>query len=285
MNRSTESDDKSADKSATMSANKGADKSTDMSFEISGDKNTDIWGEHHLRLHEALAINLGTLNGSLVRRPREWDLEYRYDQDRYVTNSTGIVSRVRTAMDNDVETAHIAPASANRNVVVRPIQTVQIPSGRRVTMFISTPLWLQCRVGETMIADLPLQILSDTWFGQNTREGELCYSNETQARMNRDDLPTRPERLVTPVSLVNDGDDVLVFNRLSLPVPYLSIYRSEDAMWTQEVIITRTSALDVADIQVDALAPEQHVTSELISGPRSSEDPNLLRRTLGRLFD
>src|SRR5439155_1571474 len=80
--------------------------------------------------------------------------------------------------------------------------------------------------------------LSDTWYGPNTREGELCYSSKTFCRTHLADLPLRPHRVLTPVSIQNNAKDPLLLEQLSLPLPYLSTYVDENgSLWTEEITV------------------------------------------------
>jgi hypothetical protein len=241
------------------------------------------WGNYSLNEGETLEIRLGNLHGKLTRLDCEWDLDVSYAQDHYVQESNQATRRTRTVVAKWCDGVVFEPATADRNVVARPAQTIQVPPGERTTLFITTPLWLKCKIKDTVIADIPLEIMSDSWFGTNTRVGEVCYSNETRAQVSLDELQVREGRLITPVTIVNNGEDPVVIDRLSLPLPLLTIYRTTNQVWTQSVTFTRTGELDTATIQLRAVAPE-FIKVERTSPPRSPLDPNLMERALGILF-
>ena len=181
----------------------------------------------------------------------------------------------------------LQPATADRNVVVRPAQRIQIPHGESVDLFIGTPIWISALAPDEdhKLFDLPVEILSDTWFGTNTRHGEICYANQTQARLYLEKLSQRPERLVTPINIANNGGDLLTIERLNLPIPYLSIYDTGSSLWTQRIEITRTDQLETAEIKFPPEPPPQFPAASLCNTPRLNDDANLVVRAIGLLFD
>jgi hypothetical protein len=90
----------------------------------------------------------------------------------------------------------LRPLLADRSVVVRARQSVFIPPGEEAMLYLSTPVWVSVDLGEPARAlrEIPVQQLSDTWFGPSTREGELCYAARTHARNHLDEVPRRPHR-------------------------------------------------------------------------------------------
>ncbi|MFT6435663.1 MAG: hypothetical protein ACJAVI_003718 [Candidatus Azotimanducaceae bacterium] len=169
-------------------------------------------------------------------------IDYRYQQDRYVNESAQSVTRLRTIIEESNLVLVLSPATADRNVVVRPAQTISIPNGQTVHLYIGTPVWF---VGthtssQRKLFGLSSGILSDTWFGPATYTGEICYANESQARLPLDRLSLRRDRLVTPVTIENRGGDTLALERLNLPVPFLTIFDTGPNLWPQEVRILRT---------------------------------------------
>ncbi|MDH3642065.1 MAG: hypothetical protein OES38_08200, partial [Gammaproteobacteria bacterium] len=226
------------------------------------------------------------LRASVQRSTMEWIVQYVYDQDRYVRESTEATTRLRYVLQDTKSDLMINPATADRNVVARPTDPVNIPPHGRATLYVSSPLWVRVTIpeGSLLLADLPVQIMSDSWFGPNTREGELCYSNETQARLSLDKLSKRPERLIAPVTVVNAGDDALRVDRVSLPLPLLSIYRGPESFWTQELVITREQAMATAKVEFESRAPAHLEGAPRVAEPRLNEDQSGITRALELLF-
>jgi hypothetical protein len=186
------------------------------------------------------------------------------------------------------EQLQLKPVLADRPVVIQPRQPVFLPSQTETTLYLSTPVWLQVEVGGgklAMLCEIPTVRLSDTWFGSSTRVGELCYSGRTQARHDPAEVPYRSHRAITPVTIRNEAGSVLPLEKLSLPVPMLSVYGAEDgSLWTQRISLLRRSDSDMADIKVDAGAPAEAGTVSRISGPRRESGRGGIVRAFSVLF-
>lgn len=234
------------------------------------------WGEHSLEIEAPFYVVAGKLNIEVSRTTLDWRTSTHYNQDRYLVESSRAVTHARAVFRETSPTLTISPTVADRHVVARPVAPLLVPAGESATLYISSPLWLQCHAEGTCLLDLPLEIMSDCWFGPNPRVGQLCYSNQTQARMFVDLLPSRPDRLVSPVTVINKGSESVTIERLRLPLPYLSLYGSPEGWWTQEITVTSTDDIAAAEIDLAERAPT-HV-SELtpVHGPRQNPDKSIL---------
>lgn len=181
----------------------------------------------------------------------------------------------------------IMPLLADRAVISRPDVPLFIPPAQAIQLYVSTPLWLQVRSGEedTLLQEQPIVRPSDTWFGPTTRAGGLSYAASTMARTSLEDFPFSAWRAVTPIRITNYGTDVAVVERLHLPVPFLSLYQSQDGtLWTQSVVLRRSSEGVLELEQLGAEAPVEAGASTLLTGPRRRADRGLLSKAFGSLF-
>lgn len=143
----------------------------------------------------------------------------------------------------------LRPRLLDRPLVVSTPGSISIPAGNRITFYISSPVSVVVTDGDRLLTEVASVRLSDTWFGPNTREGDLCYAARTRARTRSEDVPERPHRAVTPVTLHNGGHELLTINKLSLPLPYLCVYGAGDgALWTEPVRIEHSDATGLAAV-------------------------------------
>ncbi|ADH87286.1 hypothetical protein [Desulfurivibrio alkaliphilus] len=188
---------------------------------------------------------------------------------------------------SEVNTVTLMPLLADRPVVIRPHQPVFLLSGQSITLYLSTPVWLRLLVGEppVLLKELPVLRLSDTWFGPNTREGELSYAGRTNARHRPSELPDRPHRAITPLTIHNRADSPLPLEKISLPVPMLALYGDEAGrLWTQNVTLTRESQGDLASVKIDSKLPEAGRNLTRLAEPRQEPDRSGMHRALNLLF-
>lgn len=142
-------------------------------------------------------------------------------------------------------------------------------------------MWIDILVGEppVLLKTLPAQRLSDTWFGPNTREGELCYSGRTHARHDPSDLPDRPHRAITPLTIHNRAASPLPIEKISLPVPWLALYGDQAGrLWTQAVTLSRDSETDLASVRIDSREQAEGKALTRLAEPRQAAQRNNMIR-------
>ncbi|MDX1590079.1 MAG: hypothetical protein R3296_14185 [Oleiphilaceae bacterium] len=191
------------------------------------------------------------------------------------------------------------PALADRSMVIRPYNTLQMGPDASCTIYLSTVLWLQVLVGDAqrLLTEIPIMPPSSTWMGPNTMEGEICYAGKTYARMLRESLPMRPWRAITPVHIRNRGQEPLAMERLSLPVPLLPLYQQKQVtpgeaeaaggnpwLWTPEVTVTCEKSLATASLALGQGAPVEAGPCTLVAGARENAGKGTLVRHIDRLF-
>ena len=233
------------------------------------------WGNFSLKSETGGRWEVGPLTLWLYRTDREWRVFSRLPADPDVATDPMInrsevevpleaskladllalgdssikVTRHTFAMTKpEVE---LQPALADRPVVFRPEQTMHIPAGESVTLYLSTSLWIRVVLPELdhIIQELQTYRLSDTWFGTTTTKGELCYASRTSGRLELSDVPRRLHRAVTPLQIENSGGDALVLERVQLPVRHLSVFETpQQTLWTEAVQMIRKSGSDGAEI-------------------------------------
>lgn len=167
-------------------------------------------------------------------------------------------------------------ALPDRSVVSRPESTFLLPAGERLTIYVGSPLWVQLKVGDRLLADIPTFRPSDTFFGRTTMEGELCYASRTYCRVRLEDTIRRPHRSITAVEIRNLARAPLPLERVQLPVSHLALYRAADGrLWTQDVTFERGETADA--VKLAKGKPTHAEGAELLTLPRL-DDHNLLKR-------
>lgn len=191
----------------------------------------------------------------------------------------------RHIINNKKVTLDVKPNLADRTVVCRPKSPITIAPGASVVIYLSTPIWLTLGVAEkqyTLLKDVATQQLSDTWFGASTMEGELCYASQIIGRLELDKLTYTGQRAITPLLIENNADNDLIFERVALPVPSLSLFTSKSGqLWTQNVGLIREDDGDFAKLKLGVPQPG----STLINGPRIELGQGQLVRAFSAIFN
>ncbi|MFW5927483.1 MAG: hypothetical protein ACOCSR_05460 [Wenzhouxiangella sp.] len=252
------------------------------------------WAPHEVPDGRSLRLGLGPLELVIGHDSGQWLVRVEHGPEAD-TAARARVS-VRRGLPEDFEQRFVQAASgeqvvisprlADRPVVIRPYQPLFLLSGQEVTLYLSTPLWLSIRAGNppALLREVPSVPLSDTWLGPSSREGEICYAGKTGARQRLADLPVRPHRAITPLRIRNNAPEPLPLEKVSLPVPLLSLYGAADAsLWTQRVNLVREDASDQASVRVETAAPDIGRSLELVSSPRQEGRFGMIR-AFGRIL-
>lgn len=258
---------------------------------------TQWWGTLQVPEKNSFLLNSATFILAVEHKAKEWCIHVKRDKDNDIEetekdfkHSVGEFSPVycgdisRHIVNGNTNTLEIKPSLADRTVVCRPKSPITLVPGASVVIYLSTPIWLTIGVTNkkySLLKEVPTQRLSDTWFGSSTREGELCYASQTLGRLDIDKLPFRVQRAITPLRIENQADNDLIFERIALPVPSLSLFTTRmGQLWTQNVSLTREDDGDFAKVKLGRPQPD----STLVNGPRVELGHGQLIRAFSAIF-
>ena len=263
------------------------------------------WGEVSLAFGGVARWRAGPSTVHVERRASDWRVWHATEGDEYVVAAERLAAIAdeppegaptrRFSFAESPDTLHVRPRLADRPVIVRPESPLAVPPGETVTLYASTPVWMALqfevrrsrrrRTSETdlaIVAELPTARPTDTWFGPNTRVGELCYAVRTAARTEVADLPLRPHRAVTALTVVNQADTPLDVTRIEVPMPFLALHvDGSGRLWTDGVRFEREPDEDTT-VQPIPFTPDG---GERLAEPRTATTlGQTLSRTVSRLF-
>ncbi len=256
------------------------------------------WGVLSLVPAGAMRWDIGPLTFVVRRCEKEWQLCQRSSSWPDDTPSSWTLSEEgdnacadgtveRHVFSHTNEELLIEPLLADRSVVIKSAVPIFIPAGEKVSFYVSTPLWVRVKLPQRKhtLLDVATMRLSDTWFGPSTMEGELCYATTTSGRLHLDDLPVRAHRAITPVRINNAGEQPLKLEKLSLPVPFLSLFDTgEQGLWTEEITLHHDERKELAQVVVGAHPPSPCHQAQRISVSRKTAEKSILLKTFGALF-
>ena len=261
-------------------------------------QNGKWWGAISVPQNNSYLLSGSTFMLAIEHKAKEWCVHAKINKTKDVQINenefeeiTGAFSPIncgdisRYIVETNTNNIDIKPSLPNRTVVCRPKSPITLLPGASVVIYLSIPIWISVGVmgkEHTLLKELPTQKLSDTWFGASTREGELCYASQTIGRLDIDKLPFRLQRSVTPLLIENKAHNDLVFERIALPVPSLSLFTTETGqLWTQNVTLTREGDGDFAKLKLGL--PQSNLT--FISGPRVDLGHGQLFRAFSAIFN
>lgn len=253
------------------------------------------WGDYELRSGEAAMWRVGPLDFWLHRGPAEWRLAHEWsDGEREdwllvqpATLPEDLAETERFAVRETGPAVRLRPRPADRPVVARPKTPFRVLPGETSRVFISSPLWVEISAGGEPVAlrEIATRRLSDTWFGPSSRQGELCYALKTNARTSLAEMPRAVYRLLTPVVIENRAEEPLLVERLSLPVPFLSVFGDAAGnAWSEEVRMLHPEDDDMAELDVRAGVPAEARGAARLCEPRRVAERGHLFQAFGSLL-
>lgn len=255
------------------------------------------WGSHALQPRTIAHWQLGALDLYIDTREDELRVAYSNKGDPLAETMSMESDVPASQLDPKLEWSRymlggtrggleLRPILADRALVSRPTTATYLLSRERMSLFLSTPLWLQLYAVDTrngakndvatrpLLTELSMYRPSDTWFGPSMIEGEFCYASRTQARTHIEDIKFRPHRATTPVELRNQSATTLAFDRIKIPVTHLPLFaNAQHQLWTPTIELTMGES-QTTEVTIREHPPTQHGPWERVAAPR---DPTGLR--------
>jgi hypothetical protein len=192
----------------------------------------------------------------------------------------------RYATSGTADTLVVTPVLPDQSVISRPERPISVLPKQSVDVYVGAPVWIRLEEApNTLLGDLPAATPIRTWWGPNTREGELCYATRTHGRLELGDAVQYPHRVLTAIEVTNATDEPLLIERISLPARRLSLYAAEDGrLWTESIRLERTSHADFAELSINPGPPAPAPEATKLSEPREADSEHALFRAFGSLF-
>jgi hypothetical protein len=256
------------------------------------------WGAFQIAHGRAGCWRIGSMELWIQRLRGEWLIARKTDasadEDRLSVEMNAPFAGLleleavsRFGVSSESEVMSLTPLLADRSVITSPVKPFYIPAGETLTVYVGSPLWVRVEVGSPPLAliEFPIVRPSDTWFGNDTHRGELCYASRTACRLRLDELPVHPHRAVTAVEIKNRASTALLLERMKLPVGYLSLFQDDQqTFWTRDLSIRHEEREELHPIRHGAEAPMHSGKAVLVSRPRHKGEDNLAMRVFSSLF-
>jgi hypothetical protein len=274
---------------------KGQKALAETAHETDGATRPRWWGKFEIPLGHTGRWRIGPLALEASRLRNEWrvtraslgeqtDTHCSFQRDGSVAETAPGAVLTRYAAAGTSGALELRPLLPDRSVITKPEHPINILPRQKLTIYVGTPLWVLL-AAEEPLGELPLQPPKLTWWGTNTREGELCYASRTQGRLRVEDAALYPHRVLTAVLVDNDSEQPLSFDRLNIPVRRLGVFAAKNGrLWTESVTLERAAGEELAVLKIGDEAPEVARDAELVSEPRDADREHSLFRAFGSLF-
>lgn len=257
---------------------------------------TPWWQPQALALDECWQYRIGPITLFFKRCLQEWQFTFeRQEQTEtqfdMVSESAVCLPELLTSQRfifrHSPTSFRLTPKLLERPVVIKTRQPVSIPAGEQNVFYISSPVVIQISLEQpnTPLLEIPVQRLSDTWFGSSTQHGELCYADKTHARHSLAEIPARPHRAVTAVTIENHSSKMLTIDKISIPLPLLALYgRQDGTLWTDPITLQHEGDNSLTRFKINKTLPAGLTSADLLTAPRQLADKNNLVRAFTGIF-
>ncbi len=179
------------------------------------------------------------------------------------------------------------PVLPDRPLVVRPDRPLTILAWQSALFYLEIPLWFRLNAaGErpARIFEEALTVLTPTWFGDPVT-GELCYTLATRLHQSLDSVSPSAHRAVCPVSIANDSDTDLPFEKICLHIENLSVFIAVRQLWTNRLNVVFRGPEQATQINIAHGPPDAGGDIRLASSARQPTEGWSFRRTFGIFKD
>lgn len=176
----------------------------------------------------------------------------------------------------------VVPALPDKAVVFRNNKNIKISAGESADLYLRIPLTMQFYFqevkDENRLFEIPLQRLSDTWFGE-IDNGEPAYSIGGNYDTVFSEVRANACEAISSVEIINNTSGVLDLQRLILRVEDFSLFLKNKQLLTDLVTI-EFKGLEHAGSVTLSIRKEIHGEKPVrMAKARSTGTKNLLRRS------
>lgn len=167
------------------------------------------------------------------------------------------------------------PVFPDMPVVARPRCVLNLSPKGKATFLVGIPAWIEilaeCQGKMIPLTAIPTENLSKTWHG-SPLAGQLGYSLRTFARRNYYSDQWPPFEVLCSISIVNEGEKSLPFERLYLETDHLALFEKDDRLWSNAARIRiAAQSDDMGNITYATRPFEPNEDATEITAPRKGK--------------
>lgn len=247
-----------------------------------------FWKKYAFAVDQTLVFKAGYVEVFVKRIPNGW-LVKKITSEVAAEN---LVAEAATDLVDDQDVLHfytgdsnellLVPALPDKAVVFRNNKNIKITAGESASLFFRIPLTMQFYFqevkDENCLFEIPLQRLSDTWFGEMDN-GEPAYSIGSNYDNSFADVGATAWEAIASVEIINNTFGVLDLQRLILRVEEFSLYRKGDQILTNHITIEFKGQEQAGNVNISTREDIHGKNFELMARSRLSDSKKLLRRS------
>ena len=247
-----------------------------------------FWKKYEFTVNQTLQFRAGFAEVLVKHIGTGWLIK-SYSRDQ---SAVDLEVKEVEGIDNDSEVFHfqsgksnaliVVPAFPQKAVVFRNNKTIKISADESANLYFRIPLVMQFYYHEVKeenrLFEIPLQRLSDTWFGE-ADNGEPAFSIGSNYDTEFADINALPWEAITPVEIINNTTGVFELQRLILRVEDFSLFLKSKQLLSNHVSIEFKGPEHAGSVNL-LVKKEIHGQKPLqLAKPRNAVARNLLRKS------
>lgn len=184
------------------------------------------------------------------------------------------------------ESYELFPALPNLPLVVKFNNDLLIMPKKKVELFVEIPLFLACNRSKSYsntLFSVPSMALKKTWFGSTT-QGELAYFITSPIFTDASPLLNSNFTAIAPVTFINGSNEYLHCNKILLTMSNLTLYRSNEHLWTDKQMIRYRGVTEKSLIK-NMGKPQAIPEGKVILRGQKPDLTELVRKSVDTLLD
>jgi hypothetical protein len=248
----------------------------------------NFWNKYEFSVGQIMLFKAGYVEVFVKHISNGWLIKGRATEEPYTELQVEGVEEISD--DSDVfhfqtgksHVLHVVPALPNKAVVFRNNKNIKVSAGQLANLFFRIPLNIQFYFQEVKeenrMLELPLQRLSDTWFGE-ADNGEPAFSIGSNYDKSFDEVFPAGWEAIAPVEILNNTAGLLDLQRLILRVEDFSLFYKNGMILSNHISIDFKGHEHAGSVNL-SLRKEIHGQKPVqMAKPRSNESKNLLRKS------
>lgn len=247
-----------------------------------------FWKKYEFTDNQTLQFNAGFAEVLVKRIANGWLIKSNVHDQPVATLEVEEIEGI----ENDAEVFHfqtgksntliVVPAFPQKAVVFRNNKNIKISAGESANLYFRIPLTMQFYFHEVKeenrLFEIPLQRLSDTWFGE-ADSGEPAFSIGNNYDTEFTDVKELPWEAITPVEIINNTTGVFELQRLILRVEDFSLFLKNKQLLSNYVAIEFKGPEHAGSVNLSVKKEIHGQKPHQLAKPRNIVGRNLLRKS------
>lgn len=247
-----------------------------------------FWKKYDFKANQTLLFRAGYAEVLVKRTANSWLIK----SNDLAQPADGIEVEEIDEIENDAEVFHfqtgksnqliLVPAFPTKAVVFRNNKNIRISAGESTHLFFRIPLTMQFYFqevkDENRMFEIPLQRLSDTWFGE-ADNGEPAFSIGNNYDTELSSIKALPWEAIAPVEIINNAIGIFELQRLILRVEEFSLFLKNKQLLSNHVEIEFRGPEHAGSVTLTVKNEIHGHQPTQIAKPRAAGGRNLLRKS------